>query len=68
MLIIEVYPESPADYANLTPGMVIDEVNKKRVNNLAGFYEALKPSLEKKKVLLGIRTPRGRFYTTLSLE
>jgi serine protease Do len=48
--------------------MVIDEVNKKRVNNLADFYEALKPSLEKKKVLLGIRTPRGRFYTTLSLE
>ena len=68
VLIIEVYPESPADYAGLTPGMVIDEVNKKRVNNLADFYEALKPSLEKKKVLLGIRTPRGRFYTTLSLE
>ena len=68
VLIIEVYPESPADYAGLTPGMVIDEVNKKRVNNLAEFYEALKPSLEKKKVLLGIKSSRGRFYITLSLE
>ncbi|MFZ8832529.1 MAG: DegQ family serine endoprotease [Thermodesulfobacteriaceae bacterium] len=68
VLIIEVYPGTPADFARLSPGMVIDEVNKIRVNNLVEFYEALKPSLEKRRVLLGIRTPRGRFYTTLSLE
>ncbi len=68
VVIIEVYPSSPADYADLRPGMVIDEVNKRKVTNLSEFYEAFRPSGEKRKVLLGIRTSRGRFYLTLSLD
>jgi len=68
VVIQEVLPDTPADWAGLTPGLVIDEVNGKKIKNLAEFYKALTPSLKTKRVLLGIKTPRGRFYITLSLE
>lgn len=68
VVITEVFPETPADYAGLNPGLVIDEVNRKKVSNVREFYQALKPSLKTKKVLLGIKTTRGRYYITLSLE
>uniref|UniRef100_A0A7V6CD15 DegQ family serine endoprotease n=1 Tax=Thermodesulfobacterium geofontis TaxID=1295609 RepID=A0A7V6CD15_9BACT len=68
VIITDVIPETPADYAGLTPGLIIDEVNRKKVKNLNEFFQALKPSLETKKVLLGIRTTRGRYYITLKLE
>ncbi|PMP67468.1 MAG: serine protease [Thermodesulfobacterium geofontis] len=68
VIITEVIPETPADYAGLTPGLIIDEVNRKKINNLNEFFQALKPSLETKKVLLGIRTSKGRYYITLKLE
>lgn len=67
VVITEVLPETPADYAGLTPGLIIDEVNGKKINNLKEFYKALKPSLNTQKVLLGIKTQRGRYYVTLSL-
>jgi serine protease Do len=68
VVITEVIPETPADYAGLTPGLIIDEVNQKKVRNLRDFYRALKPSLKSKKVFLGIRTRHGRYYITLSLD
>lgn len=68
VIITEVLPETPADYAGLTPGLIIDEVNRIKVKNLREFYQALKPSLKTKRVLLGIKTTRGRYYITLSLE
>jgi serine protease Do len=68
VIITDVIPETPADYAGLAPGLIIDEVNRKKVKNLNEFFQALKPSLETKRVLLGIRTPKGRYYITLKLE
>ncbi len=68
VVIKEILPETPADYAGLSPGLVIDEVNGKKIKNLRDFYKALKPSLKTKKVLLGIRTPKGRYYVTLSID
>lgn len=68
VIITEVFPETPADYAGLTPGLIIDEVNRKKIKNLREFYQALRPSLKTKRVLLGIKTIRGRYYITLSLE
>ncbi|RKX56800.1 MAG: serine protease [Thermodesulfobacteriota bacterium] len=68
VIITEVLPETPADYVGLTPGLIIDEVNRIKVKNLREFYQALRPSLKTKKVLLGIKTTRGRYYITLSLE
>ncbi len=68
VIITEVYPETPADYAGLIPGLVIDEVNRKRVNNLQEFFQALAPSLQTRKVLLGINTSKGRRYVILKIE
>ncbi len=68
VVITEVIPDTPADYAGLNPGLIIDEVNQKRIKNLREFYRALRPSLRTHRVLFGIRTPKGRFYITLSVE
>ncbi|QER42786.1 DegQ family serine endoprotease [Thermodesulfobacterium sp. TA1] len=68
VVITEVIPESPADYANLTPGMVIDEVNGVKVNNLKDFLKGLKKAVKSKTVLLGIRVNGGRRLVSLSLE
>ncbi|MCS7279214.1 MAG: DegQ family serine endoprotease [Thermodesulfobacteriaceae bacterium] len=68
VIIVEVIPESPADYARLSPGIIIDEVNRKKIKNLREFYQALKPSLQNRKVLLGIKTRYGRQYITLKLD
>ncbi len=68
VIIKEILPETPADYAGLSPGLVIDEVNGRKIKNLRDFYKALKPSLKSKKVLLGIRTPKGRYYVTLGID
>lgn len=68
VIITNVLPETPADYAGLSAGLVIDEVNGKKISNLREFLEALKPSLESKKVILGIRTPSGRKIISLSFE
>ncbi len=68
VVVVEVIPESPADYAGLSPGVIIDEVNRKKVKNLIEFYQALKPSLQSKKVLLGIKTRYGRQFITLKLD
>lgn len=68
VVIVEILPDTPADFAGLTPGMVIEEANKKRVSNTLDLYEALKESAQKKRCLLGVRTPRAKFYVTLNLE
>ena len=69
VVITQVFPGTPADYAGLTPGLIIDEVNRKKVKNLREFCQAIKPSLKTHKVLLGIKNPRGgRYYVTLSIE
>ncbi len=68
VVITKVYPETPADYAGLTPGLVIDEVNQHKVTNMRDFIRAIRPSLKTKRVLLGIKTHHGRYYVTLSVE
>lgn len=68
VVITNVLPESPADYAGLTAGLLIDEVNGIKISSIKEFMEALKPSLESKRVILGIRTPSGRKIVSLSLE
>ncbi|BAU23459.1 serine protease [Caldimicrobium thiodismutans] len=68
VVVVEVLPDTPADFAGLASGMVIEEANKKRVSNTLDLYEALKESAQKKRLLLGVRTARGKFFVTLSLE
>ncbi|HBT03859.1 MAG TPA: serine protease, partial [Thermodesulfobacterium commune] len=54
--------------ANLTPGMVIDEVNGVKVSNLRDFIKGLKKAAQSKTVLVGIKVNGGRRFVSLSLE
>lgn len=68
VVIVEVIPDTPADFAGLYPGMVIEEIFGKKIKNSLEFFEVLKNYKNRKSLLLGIRTERGKFYVTLSLE
>lgn len=68
VVITQIIPDTPADYEGLSPGMVIEEVNNKRVKNSLEFFEVLKELKDKRRLLLGIRTSRGKTYKTLKLD
>jgi len=66
VIISAVAPGSPAAFAELRPGLLIEEVNRHRVKNLADFYEALKISLKTGRVLLLVRDQHFRRFVVLS--
>ncbi|MGQ9499550.1 MAG: DegQ family serine endoprotease [Dissulfurimicrobium sp.] len=66
VVISGVEPGSIADQAGLQPGMLIEEVNRHVVRNVAEFNKAL--SKQDKMVLLRIRYGQISQYVTLSLE
>ncbi len=66
VVISAVAPGSPAAFAELRPGLLIEEVNRHRVKNLRDFYEALKISLKTGRVLLLVRDQRFRRFVVLS--
>jgi serine protease Do len=58
-LITEVAPGSPAERAQLQPGMVVVEVDKRPVNNRAELWNALRGAKGGQVLLLRVRAPRG---------
>lgn len=65
--ISEVESGSPAERAGIQPNMVVYSVNRKEVNSVAEFNEALKETEESKRALLLIRTGRFSQYVLLQL-
>jgi len=63
IIIAEVQQGSPAAEAGLQPGMIIVEINRKKVNNTREFMAELKRS--DKGVLLRVKSERGTFFVTL---
>jgi serine protease Do len=63
VIIAEVEQGSPAAEAGLQPGMIIVEINRKKVNNTREFMAELKRS--DKGVLLRVKNERGTFFVTL---
>lgn len=59
VLITDVKPASPAALANLEPGMVIVEVNRREVRNVSEMQEALRSKPLSQGVLLRVVTPEG---------
>lgn len=59
VIISEIKPGSPADDAGLQVGYLIQEVENSSVENVEEFRESM-GEVESDKVLLRIRTPRGR--------
>ena len=58
-LVTEVAPGSPAERAQLQPGMVVVEVDRKPVNNRAALWNALREAKSGQVLLLRVRAPRG---------
>jgi serine protease Do len=59
VMITEVAPGSPAERAQLSPGMVITEVDRKPVRNRAELWAVLQQAKPRQVLLLRLRAPRG---------
>ncbi|RUM89844.1 MAG: serine protease [Thermodesulfatator sp.] len=68
VIISAVAPGSPAAMADLRPGILIEEVNRRPVKDLSQFYQALRSSLKSRRVLLLVRDRRFRRFVVLSLR
>jgi len=66
IIISEVEQGSPAAEAGLQPGMLIMEVNRKKVSNTRQFQAELKKA--DKRVLLRVKSERGTFFITLKAD
>jgi serine protease Do len=68
VVVAEVTPDSPADYAGIKPGMVILSVNRVEVNSVPEFNEALKETEQTKTARLLVKTGRMAQYVVLKLK
>ncbi|MBN1456347.1 MAG: DegQ family serine endoprotease [Sedimentisphaerales bacterium] len=68
VVISKVLDSTPADKAGIEPGMVILEVNGKKISNVEEFDEALKPSEKTKKVLMLIKHEYFAQYIPLRID
>ena len=66
IIVSEVEQGSPAAEAGLQPGMLIVEVNRKKISNTRQFLAELKKS--EKRVLLRVKSERGTFFITLKAD
>ncbi len=65
VVVSQVMPVSPAQFAGLRPGMLILEVNREEVKNSQDFLKEIEKSIENKKVLLLIQHGRSTQYVIL---
>ncbi len=68
VIITGVAPDSPAAMAGLRPGMLIEEVNRKKVSNMREFMKALAESRRTGKVLFLVRDRDFKRYVVISLR
>jgi serine protease Do len=67
VIIAEVNRGTPADEAGLKPGMLILEVNRKEVNSVKEFEQAIGKGKEG-NVLLRVKTEQGTRFLNLRIE
>ncbi len=65
VVITGVKPDSPADYANLRPGTVIEKVGQAVVSTPDEFAQAVKKNSTDKGVLLHVRRGDRKFFVVL---
>jgi serine protease Do len=66
VIVSEVAQGSSAAEAGLQPGMLIVEVNRKKISNSRQFLAELKKS--DKRLLLRVKSERGTFFITLKAD
>jgi len=68
VIITEVAPGSAAAMAGITPGMLVQEVNRKRINNTRDFDAAIRESKTAKTILLLIKDGQYTRYVAIKTE
>nr|NIO05967.1 PDZ domain-containing protein [Pseudomonadota bacterium]NIS72044.1 PDZ domain-containing protein [Pseudomonadota bacterium] len=68
VVITQVTPGSPAAEAGLRRGDVIQEVNRKPVENVEDFGRAIEEARGQKSILFLIRRGEGSLFVTVSPE
>jgi serine protease Do len=66
IIVSEVEQGSPAAEAGLQPGMLVVEVNRKKISNTRQFLAELKKA--DKRLLLRVKSERGTFFITLKAD
>lgn|SRR5215813_4505017 len=66
-MITNIEPGSPADHADLRPGMVVVEAGGKPVNNARDLNRILRDAKSGSSVLLRIEVPNGRILRALPI-
>lgn len=67
VVVSEVEPGSAAARAGIKPGALIEEVNKKEVNNPREFEQAIKQTGKDRSALLLLKEGQGTRYATLEV-
>ena len=68
VIVTEVAPNSAAAMAGITPGMLVQEINRKRINNTRDFDAAIRDSKEAKTILLLIKDGQYTRYVAIKTE
>ncbi len=67
VIVTQVEPGSIADFAGITPGTLIMEVNRKPVESTKNFEEAIEAAAKEDSVLLRIKQGRSIVFVVLKL-
>jgi serine protease Do len=68
VVVTQVTPGSVAALAGVQPGTLIQEVNRKKINNVDEFKQAIRKSENKKSILLLVRDEKYSRYVVLNIE
>jgi serine protease Do len=68
VVVTEVEPGSAAERQGLTAGLLIIEINQKKIKNTNDFNEALKDAKEGDNILFLVRNQNGSRFVVLRLE
>ncbi len=68
VIVTEVAPGSTAAMAGITPGMLVQEINRKRINNTRDFDAAIRDSKAAKTILLLIKDGQYTRYVAIKTE
>ena len=68
VIVSEVEPGSQAARVNIVPGVLIKEVNRRKIRNTREFNEAIKKARENGGAVLLVKLNRYTFYAYLKLS
>lgn len=67
VIVTDVEPGSPAAMANIRPGSLIQEVNRKAIENVKEFKEAVDAAAKEGKVMLRVRYEKSSIFVVLTI-